>query len=110
MPCGSDVNYCCTYEHLLVGFLHNLFLYVAYRHSQVAGYFPTALGVDDFITRVEVVLSGFGFTGDNSIGGELIRSMSAAPAHSTCQRHMFLLYLLFVVRDKMHRNGEDRLF
>ncbi|GAX81647.1 hypothetical protein CEUSTIGMA_g9075.t1 [Chlamydomonas eustigma] len=37
------------------------------RHSQVAGYFPTALGVDDFIARVEVVLSGFGFNGDNSI-------------------------------------------
>jgi len=37
------------------------------RHSQVAGYFPSALGVDDFIARVEVVLSGFGFTGDNSI-------------------------------------------
>ena len=32
-------------------------------------YFPTALGVDDFLARVETVLSGFGFTGDNSLGG-----------------------------------------
>ena len=31
-------------------------------------HFPSALGVDDFISRVETVLSGYGFTGDNSIG------------------------------------------
>ena len=31
-------------------------------------HFPTALGVDDWISRVETVLAGFGFTGDNSIG------------------------------------------
>lgn len=30
--------------------------------------FPTSLGVDDFISRVEVALWGYGFRGDNSIG------------------------------------------
>jgi hypothetical protein len=38
------------------------------RYSTVLRYFPTALGVDDFIARVEVALCYFGFTGDNSIG------------------------------------------
>ncbi|GFH30859.1 LCIB_C_CA domain-containing protein, partial [Haematococcus lacustris] len=37
------------------------------RHHNVSGYFPSALGVDDFMARVEVALSGFGFTGENSI-------------------------------------------
>mmetsp|Transcript_18930 Transcript_18930/g.48033 ORF Transcript_18930/g.48033 Transcript_18930/m.48033 type:complete len:464 (-) Transcript_18930:152-1543(-) len=37
------------------------------RHDQVMAHFPTALGVDDFMARVEVALSGFGFTGDNTI-------------------------------------------
>jgi hypothetical protein len=35
----------------------------------VLRHFPTALGVDDFMARVETILSGYGFTGDNSIGG-----------------------------------------
>ena len=30
-------------------------------------HFPTALGVDDFMARVETVLAGYGFTGENSI-------------------------------------------
>jgi len=38
------------------------------RHRQILEYFPTALGVDDFIARVEIALCGYGFTGDNSIG------------------------------------------
>ena len=38
------------------------------RHANVAGHFPSSLGVDDFMARVEVALSGFGFTGENSIG------------------------------------------
>lgn len=37
------------------------------RHETVLEYFPTALGVDDFIARVEVALCGYGFTGSNSI-------------------------------------------
>eukprot|EP00775_Hariotina_reticulata_P004924 gene4924-5167_t len=41
--------------------------YLTMRHQDVLAYYPTALGVDDFIARVEVVLCGFGFTGSNSI-------------------------------------------
>ncbi|GLC33492.1 hypothetical protein PLESTB_000080900 [Pleodorina starrii] len=37
------------------------------RHAHVLRYFPTALGVDDFMARVEIALAGFGFTGDNTI-------------------------------------------
>lgn len=37
------------------------------RHSNITSHFPSALGVDDFIARLEVALSGFGFTGENSI-------------------------------------------
>jgi len=37
------------------------------RYANVISHFPTALGIDDFIARVEVALSGFGFTGDNTI-------------------------------------------
>jgi len=33
----------------------------------VRKHFPSALGADDFISRAEIVLSGYGFTGDNSI-------------------------------------------
>jgi hypothetical protein len=33
----------------------------------VAKHFPTALGVDDFINRLEVALFAYGFAGDNSI-------------------------------------------
>ncbi|KAJ9506074.1 hypothetical protein QJQ45_016619 [Haematococcus lacustris] len=37
------------------------------RHQTVLKHFPTALSVDDFITRVEIALAGYGFTGDNTI-------------------------------------------
>jgi len=37
------------------------------RHQQVMSHFPSALCVDDFMARVEVVLSSYGFTGENSI-------------------------------------------
>ncbi|KAJ9521624.1 hypothetical protein QJQ45_008967 [Haematococcus lacustris] len=37
------------------------------KHDNVVGHFPSALGVDDFMARLEVALSGFGFTGDNTI-------------------------------------------
>lgn len=42
--------------------------YFTKRHQQVLQYFPSALGVDDFVARVEVALCAYGFTGDNSIG------------------------------------------
>jgi hypothetical protein len=38
------------------------------RYASVLKHFPSALGVDDFIARVEVALCYFGFTGDNTIG------------------------------------------
>ena len=31
-------------------------------------HFPAALSVDDYMSRVEVALAGYGFTGDNTIG------------------------------------------
>ncbi|GIL65559.1 hypothetical protein Vafri_19309 [Volvox africanus] len=37
------------------------------RHAHILRFFPTALGVDDFMARVEIALAGFGFTGDNTI-------------------------------------------
>jgi hypothetical protein len=32
-------------------------------------HFPNAVGVDDFMARAEMALAGYGFAGDNSIGG-----------------------------------------
>ncbi|GLC42301.1 hypothetical protein PLESTB_000661900 [Pleodorina starrii] len=40
---------------------------LAERLAEVTKHFPTALSVDDFISRVEIALAGYGFTGDNSI-------------------------------------------
>ena len=47
--------------------------YLEHRTRLVRRSFPHALGVDDFMQRVEVALHAFGFSGDNSIGerGEL---------------------------------------
>ena len=39
-----------------------------HRTRLVRRSFPHALGVDDFMQRVEVALHAFGFSGDNSIG------------------------------------------
>lgn len=41
--------------------------YLTARHKSVLKHFPGALGVDDFMARVEVALCGYGFTGANSI-------------------------------------------
>jgi hypothetical protein len=38
------------------------------RANAVQKHFDSALGADDFMQRVEMVLYAFGFTGDNSIG------------------------------------------
>jgi hypothetical protein len=38
------------------------------RHIEVANHFPSAMGVDDFIARLEMALAAYGFTGDNAIG------------------------------------------
>jgi hypothetical protein len=42
--------------------------YLTERASHVTTHFPTALGVDDFMQRLEVALWGYGFQNDNSIG------------------------------------------
>lgn len=39
-----------------------------HRYATILKHFPSALGVDDFIARVEVALCYFGFSGDNTIG------------------------------------------
>jgi hypothetical protein len=39
----------------------------------VQKHFEGALGADDFMTRVEMALYAFGFTGDNSIGERALR-------------------------------------
>lgn len=36
--------------------------------AQILKHFSCALGVDDFMSRVEVALASYGFTGDNTIG------------------------------------------
>jgi hypothetical protein len=43
--------------------------YFTRRHELVLRHFPQALGIDDFMSRVEIALSAHGFRGDNSIGG-----------------------------------------
>lgn len=42
--------------------------YLTGRHRVICQHFPTAMGVDDFIHRMEIALYAYGFHGDNSIG------------------------------------------
>lgn len=42
--------------------------YLTARTRRVAQHFPTALGLDDFLNRLEIALFAYGFTGENSIG------------------------------------------
>ena len=42
--------------------------HLAFRAQRVNNFFPGALGLDDFIARVEIALFNNGFTGQNSIG------------------------------------------
>ena len=42
--------------------------YYTRRHELVLSQFPNALGVDDFISRVEIALAAHNFRGDNAIG------------------------------------------
>lgn len=47
---------------------------------QVTEHFPSALGADDFLARVEVALHSYGFTGHNSIACiNLCRDEATAP-------------------------------
>ncbi|GBF99461.1 hypothetical protein Rsub_11947, partial [Raphidocelis subcapitata] len=41
--------------------------YYTRRHEIILRHFPSALGVDDFMSRVEIALSAHGFRGENSI-------------------------------------------
>jgi hypothetical protein len=41
--------------------------YLTGRAKVVNQHFPTALGIDDFIHRLEIALYAYGFNGDNSI-------------------------------------------
>lgn len=56
------------------------------RFATILKHFPTALGVDDFIARVEVALCYFGFTGDNTIGKYTIAAAAAARTAASLQQ------------------------
>lgn len=61
--------------------------YLRQRARIITHHFPNALGVDDFMQRMEIALYAFGFSGDNSIGrwwiesvpGPAVRNLSALP-------------------------------
>lgn len=42
--------------------------YLTGRHKGISRHFPKAMGIDDFLYRMEIALFGYGFDGDNSIG------------------------------------------
>lgn len=42
--------------------------YLTARTRRVSQYFPRALGLDDFLNRLEIALFAYGFTGENCIG------------------------------------------
>lgn len=42
--------------------------YMTGRAKVVNEYFPNAIGIDDFLHRLEIALYAYGFNGDNSIG------------------------------------------
>lgn len=42
--------------------------YLTARTRRVAQKFPSALGLDDFLNRLEIALFAYGFTGENCIG------------------------------------------
>jgi hypothetical protein len=46
---------------------HTEDIYLAARTREIRKHFPTALGVDDFLSRLEVALYAYGFTGENAI-------------------------------------------
>ena len=42
--------------------------YLTGRTKVVTNHFPTAMGIDDFLHRLEIALYAYGFNGDNAIG------------------------------------------
>ena len=63
--------------------------YLTARARRVAKHFPTAIGVDDFLNRLEIALFAYGFTGDNSIGMahqcSSLTLRSLYPLHLVCE-------------------------
>ncbi len=61
-------------EHQLIsrqtpkGYQYTEQAYLTARTRRVAQHFPTALGLDDFLNRLEIALFAYGFTGENCIG------------------------------------------
>lgn len=56
--------------------------YLTGRTKVITQHFPQALGIDDFIGRVEIALFAYGFTGENSIGKALGFSQTALHVNS----------------------------
>ncbi|EIE22504.1 hypothetical protein COCSUDRAFT_16853 [Coccomyxa subellipsoidea C-169] len=60
-------------EHQLIsrqtpkGYQYTEQAYLTARTRRVAQHFPTALGLDDFLNRLEIALFAYGFTGENCI-------------------------------------------
>jgi hypothetical protein len=59
-------------------------LNIAQRHKMMLNHFPSAMGVDDFMARVEMALAGYGFTGDNSIGKHQLMCRNASVLMPVC--------------------------
>lgn len=49
--------------------------YLTGRTRVVSRHFPAAMGIDDFLHRLEIALYAYGFTGDNSIGAWMGRGI-----------------------------------
>lgn len=49
--------------------------YLTGRARVVTKHFPTAIGIDDFLHRLEIALYAYGFNGDNSIGESIYNSI-----------------------------------
>jgi len=45
--------------------------YLTGRARVVNQHFPSAMGIDDFLHRLEIALYAYGFNGDNAIGKKL---------------------------------------
>ena len=54
-------------QRLMMDESHTEDIYLAARTREIRKHFPTALGVDDFLSRLEVALFSYGFTGENAI-------------------------------------------
>lgn len=60
--------------------------YLDWRAKQVNEHFPGALGVDDFLSRVEIALFDLGFTGENAIGRSCISCLLDSCCYTPIER------------------------